>query len=71
MNNMGTNTLLIHIGMPKTGTTALQSFLFNNNSLLKKYGWCYPVLEDAESGYWNRWSAERNGNGYKLHDSHI
>ena len=67
MNNMGTNTLLIHIGMPKTGTTALQSFLFNNNSLLKKYGWCYPVLEDAESGYWNRWSAERNGNGYKLH----
>ncbi len=61
------NTLLIHIGMPKTGTTALQSFLFNNNSNLEKYGWCYPFLEGGETGYWERWSAEKNGNGYKLH----
>lgn len=60
-------TLLIHIGMPKTGSTALQSFLFNNNSNLEKCGWCYPFLEDGEIGYWGRWSAEKNGNGYKLH----
>ncbi|MBD5489833.1 MAG: hypothetical protein HDR13_13765 [Lachnospiraceae bacterium] len=60
-------TLLIHIGMPKTGSTALQSFLFNNNSNLEKYGWCYPFLEDGEIGYWGRWSAEKNGNGYRLH----
>lgn len=61
------NILLIHIGMPKTGTTALQSFLFNNNSNLQKYGWCYPFLEDDEAGYWECWSAEKNGNVYKLH----
>ncbi len=42
------NTLLIHIGMQKTGTTALQNFLLNNNDLLQKYGWCYPILCDEE-----------------------
>lgn len=61
------NVLLIHIGMPKTGTTALQSFLFNNNNNLQKYGWYYPFLEDNKTEYWSRWSAEKNGNVYKLH----
>lgn len=44
------NTLLIHIGMPKTGTTALQNFLLVNNDKLEKYGWCYPVLSDGKVG---------------------
>lgn len=41
---MNKHTLLIHIGMPKTGTTALQNFLMRNDDKLQKYGWCYPVL---------------------------
>lgn len=69
MNN--TNTLLIHIGMPKTGTTALQNYLYNNSSKLEKYGWCYPVLEDGKIGYWGCKSAEKNGNGYQLHSDWI
>ena len=36
------NVLLIHIGMSKTGTSALQSFLYNNMEKLEEYGWCYP-----------------------------
>lgn len=70
MNN-NTNTLLIHIGTPKTGTTALQSFFLNNLSTLEKYGWCYPILNDGEMGYWDRWEVERFGNGYKIYDAWI
>lgn len=44
------NILLIHIGMPKTGTTALQNFLLVNNDKLEKYGWCYPILNDGQAG---------------------
>lgn len=32
----------LHIGTPKTGTTALQNFLSDNNETLNKYGICYP-----------------------------
>lgn len=42
------NILLIHIGMPKTGTTALQNFLLQNDDKLQKYGWGYPVLSEDE-----------------------
>lgn len=38
------NTLLVHIGTPKTGTTALQKFLKENDQQLRKRGWCYPDL---------------------------
>lgn len=38
------NILLLHMGMPKTGSTALQKFLFINRENLEKYGWCYPLL---------------------------
>lgn len=30
--------------MPKTGSTALQSFLFKNKENIEKYGWRYPIL---------------------------
>ena len=40
----GENVLLFHIGTHKTGTTALQNFLYNNCKNLNKYGWDYPTL---------------------------
>ncbi len=57
------NTLLIHMGRHKTGTTALQIFLHENNELLEKYGWCYPDLkkELPEVYNWRCGGAEKNG----------
>lgn len=57
---MQTHTLLFHIGMYKTGTTALQRFLYDNDRMLQKYGWTYPDLCPSE------YSAYGNGNGEKL-----
>ena len=34
--------LILHIGMGKTGTTALQDFFWENSANLKKYGLYYP-----------------------------
>lgn len=36
--------LHIHIGTPKTATTAIQRFLYNNSEVLEKKGYCYPVF---------------------------
>lgn len=36
------STVYLHMGMPKTGTTALQSFLWDNNEVLQKFNICYP-----------------------------
>jgi len=33
--------LIVHIGMPKTASTTLQSFLFSNSETLKKFGIFY------------------------------
>ena len=41
MNNKS-KICLLHIGAPKTGSTALQKFLFSNKELLSKSGWEYP-----------------------------
>lgn len=38
------STVYLHIGMPKTGTTALQYFLPANQAILNTYGICYPDL---------------------------
>lgn len=35
-------TLYLHIGMPKTGTSAIQNFLFNNRDVLARQGIYYP-----------------------------
>lgn len=36
------STVYLHIGMPKTGTTAIQYFLTDNPAALKKHGICFP-----------------------------
>ena len=49
------NTLLIHIGTPKTGTSALQTFLADNSEKLKKQGWDFPdMLQEWEDLYGER-----------------
>lgn len=35
-------TVYLHIGLPKTGTTAVQYFLSNNREALEKHGICFP-----------------------------
>lgn len=35
-------TVYLHIGLPKTGTTAVQYFLSNNREALQKHGICFP-----------------------------
>lgn len=50
-------TVFLCIGLPKTGTTAIQSFLRENDSLLKEQGYCFPELWRAEDGRYK----DRNG----------
>ncbi len=48
---MGPSMLWIHIGMPKTGTTSLQSYLHKNPDLLKDHGVHYMVTgRDRNTG---------------------
>lgn len=35
-------TLFVHIGTPKTATTSIQKFCSDNDTVLKKNGYCYP-----------------------------
>ena len=59
-------TLYLHIGTPKTGTTAIQIFCRDNQSTLNSYGYCYPesVHQYPNIGIW------RNGHFLvgKIHD---
>lgn len=46
--------LFLHVGYPKTGTSAIQSFLAKNDEDLKKIGYLYPQtgrLGDAHYGF--------------------
>lgn len=68
---MSENILLFHIGMHKTGTTALQRFLYENTEILKKYGWCYPRLRSAKYDTWKNgctlmWPDERGDGEWKI-----
>lgn len=38
-------TLYLHIGTPKTATTAIQNFCWDNREELEKQGYCYPLFE--------------------------
>jgi hypothetical protein len=44
MDNMKKNTLYIHIGCEKTGTTSIQYALSDNRELLRRQGFVYPIL---------------------------
>lgn len=59
--------LIIHVGTPKTGTSALQQFLHNNNDYLKSHGVCYPDFstEIEKLGY-ERYSLNPYKNGVVL-----
>lgn len=43
-------TVYLHIGAPKTGTTTLQYFLYENRHLLEEKGICYPDLHFSFPG---------------------
>ena len=66
------NTLLLHIGTPKTGTSSIQHFLFQNREILLQKGWDYPDLKSKLS-YLHDFAhnPEKNGNvfyeGIKLY----
>lgn len=36
--------LYVHVGTPKTGTSAIQQFCAANQEIFKKKGYCYPIL---------------------------
>lgn len=62
------NTLYIHVGMMKTGTTALQKYLFDNARVLENQGWSYPLLDNNIQNYGNfSGICERGGNGHFLY----
>ena len=44
------STLYLHIGTPKTGTTAIQFFLMNNQELLKSNGKTAIEFLDRQDG---------------------
>ena len=37
-------TVYLHIGMPKTGTSSIQRFMYENRDVLEKKGVCYPPV---------------------------
>lgn len=50
------NVLLLHIGMPKTGTTVIQDFLGTNSEKVEPYGWYYPnfkVMFPEMKAHWS------------------
>ncbi|SBO44968.1 hypothetical protein [Cyanobium sp. NIES-981] len=50
----------LHIGTHKTGSTALQNYLFNNQAQLLKLGICYPRQGLHNTGHHNvAWSAAK------------
>lgn len=44
-------TCYLHIGMPKTGTTSVQNFLYTNRELLKKQDFLYPISAKYDHKY--------------------
>lgn len=40
----GAQRLFLHVGLPKTGTTYLQSVLASNREVLREHGFVYPFV---------------------------
>lgn len=51
-------TVYISIGTPKTGTTALQSFMRENEERMKQQGYCYPLMRLGISGIYKNRNAQ-------------
>ncbi|MCI8992613.1 MAG: hypothetical protein HFG80_07820 [Eubacterium sp.] len=54
-------TLYLHIGTPKTGTTAIQHFCYDNQKLLEERGYCYPMFPYPYLTNRSRLDWKRNG----------
>lgn len=50
-------TLYLHIGTPKTGTSAIQEFCAKNQDVLNSKGYCYPILPFRYPGIGKRRNA--------------
>ncbi len=59
------STVYLNIGTPKTGTTAVQSFLRENESLLEQKGYCFPDLTPVTG---KRRYQDRNGH-FLIHNA--
>lgn len=65
--------LYVHVGMPKTGTTAIQNFCVANSKVLESKGYCYPIFSYKYSGvpavhngiFLSRRIYDKNGNRQK------
>jgi hypothetical protein len=55
--------LILHVGPPKTGTSALQVFLAQNSQALKRLGLLYPRLDAFDVG---EQGGVASGNGFTL-----
>ena len=44
---------ILHIGTNKTGTTAIQSFLYNNSQQIRNLGFSYPDFGIHNHGHHN------------------
>ena len=60
---MKNKKLLIHIGMPKTGSSAIQAFLFLNRDRLARAGYAYPWQTGFEQAF-----QTASGNAAQLHE---
>lgn len=50
-------TLYVHVGTPKTGTSAIQELCVLNQKILEDNGYCYPLFSHTYAGFAKR----RNG----------
>lgn len=63
------NELVFHIGIPKTGSTAIQRFLYENGNVLKQYGWSYPDLKNELPNIEQcRFLKEKNGDLFHIYN---
>lgn len=51
--------LVVHIGTPKTGTSSLQMFCYENSGFLRKSGWDYPHISEE----WKKLTGQPCGRG--------
>ena len=62
ISQMNNHTLLLHIGLPKTGSTSLESYFTHHREFLNENGWDYPSLEELSEG--QQGTDTRNGNAF-------